>query len=228
MTWWIADYWQSGQTVLLASWIFWVIASICLHELGHGYAALWEGDDTPRVTGHMTWNPMVHMGGMSLVIFLLVGFAWGLMPVDPSRFRHRRWGDAIVALAGPLVNLILALVLLTGAGLLAGFVLGRENAPDWGERVFTFLFTGGWLNLALMALNLLPVPPLDGSRILASVSHGYRRLLMNPNAGIIGFGLFMLVFWMTPFGRVAIGLLQSAALLWAGTVQGLVLWMTGG
>ena len=122
----------------------------------------------------------------------------------------------------------LALVLLTGAGLVAGLVLGGENAPDWGERVFTFLITGGWLNLVLLALNLLPVPPLDGSRILASVSYGYRRLLMNPNAGIIGFGLFMLVFWMTPFGRVAIGLLKSAGLLWAGTVQGLVLWMTGG
>ncbi len=226
--WWIADYWQAGETVLLASWIFWVIVSICLHELGHGVAALWEGDDTPRVTGHMTWNPMVHMGGMSIVVFLLVGFAWGLMPVNPSRFRHRRWGDAIVAVAGPLVNLMLALVLLTGAGLVAGLFLGGENPPGWGERVFTFLFTGGWLNLALMALNLLPVPPLDGSRILASVSYGYRKLLMHPNATLFGFGFFMLVFWLTPFGRVVVGLLQNAALIWAGTVQGIVLWMTGG
>ena len=61
--WWIADLWQGGQTVLLVSWIFWVIVSICLHELGHGFAAIWEGDDTPRRTGHMTWNPMVHIIG---------------------------------------------------------------------------------------------------------------------------------------------------------------------
>lgn len=226
--WWIAEYWQAGETVLLASWIFWVIVSICLHELGHGVAALWEGDDTPRTTGHMTWNPMVHMGGMSLVIFLLVGFAWGLMPVNPSRFRHRRWGDAIVAVAGPAVNLILAIVLLTASGVVSGVVLGGENPPAWGERVFTFLFTGGWLNLVLMALNLLPIPPLDGSRILASVSYGYRRLLMNPNAALIGFGVFMLVFWVTPFGKTVVGLLQSAALLWAGTVQGIVFSLTGG
>jgi len=218
--WWIADYWQAGETVLLASWIFWVIVSICLHELGHGVAALWEGDDTPRVTGHMTMNPLVHMGGMSLVVFLLVGFAWGLMPVNPSRFRHRRWGDAIVAGAGPAVNLVLAFVLLTAAGMVSGLILGKDGAPAWGERVFVFLYTGGWLNLALMALNLLPVPPLDGSRILASASAGYQRLLMHPNAQIFGLAIFMLVFWITPFGSTVLGLLQSVALLWVGLVQG--------
>jgi Zn-dependent protease len=119
------------------------------------------------------------------------------------------------------VNLILAFVLLTAAGIVAGTVLGKDDAPAWGERVFVFLYTGGWLNLALMALNLIPVPPLDGSRILASASVGYRQLLMHPNAGIFGIAFFMLVFWVTPFGSTVIGLLQSVALLWTGVVQGL-------
>ena len=88
--WWMSDMWQNGQSVELVSWVWWVIFSICLHELGHGVAAIWEGDDTPIRTGHMTWNPLVHMGGMSLLIFALVGFAWGLMPVNPGNFRHRR------------------------------------------------------------------------------------------------------------------------------------------
>ena len=160
--WWIADYWQAGETVILVSWIFWIIVSICLHELGHGVAAIWEGDDTPRRTGHMTMNPMVHMGGMSMIAFLLIGFAWGLMPVNPHNFRHRRWGDAIVAFAGPLVNLILTVILLTAAGLWAGLIANQPEAAEWTTNVGTFLYYGGWLNLILFCFNLLPVPPLDG------------------------------------------------------------------
>ena len=85
--WWMADLWQQNP-MLLCSWVFWVILSICLHELGHGYAAIKCGDDTPRLSGHMTLNPIVHMGVPSLVMFAIVGIAWGMMPVDPSRFRR--------------------------------------------------------------------------------------------------------------------------------------------
>ncbi len=226
--WWIADYWQSGQTVLLASWIFWVIASICLHELGHGVAAIWEGDDTPRRTGHMTWNPMVHMGGLSIALFLLVGFAYGLMPVDPRNFRHGRRGDALVAAAGPAVNLILGAVLLTSAGLVSGVLLNQDSPPMWATNIQLFLATGGWLNLVLLALNLLPIPPLDGSRILASFSDPYARLMMHPNASLIGFGLFLMLFWFTSAGSVVFGLIMSVSNGWIGLVQGLVIRLAGG
>ncbi|MBT5381502.1 MAG: site-2 protease family protein, partial [Phycisphaerae bacterium] len=90
------------------SWIFWVLLSITLHELAHGWAAIWEGDKTPIETGHMSANPVVHMGRFSLIVFALIGFAWGLMPVRPWRFRHGRLGEAIVAIAGPAMNLALA------------------------------------------------------------------------------------------------------------------------
>lgn len=226
--WWIADYWQAGQTVLLASWIIWVIVSISLHELGHGVAAIWEGDDPPRRTGHMTFNPLVHMGTYSIIAFLLIGFAWGLMPVNPHNFRHRRWGDAIVAAAGPAVNLILAFILLTAAGTVSGLLLAKDGAPQWAEHLFTFLLIGGWLNLILLALNLLPIPPLDGSRILASFSDPYARLLMNPNASLIGLGIFIMLFWITDFGSVFMGLMMSISDAWAGAVQGVVLGLTGG
>ena len=221
--WWIADLWQQGEVVQLASWIFWVIVSISLHELGHGWAALWEGDDTPRRLGHMTINPLVHMGSTGIIAFLLIGFAWGLMPVTPSNFRHRRWGDAIVAVAGPAVNLVLAVILLTAAGLISGLVLGSETPPAWGARAFEFCYTGGWLNLVLMALNLLPIPPLDGSRILASFSNGYARLLLHPNASMFGLAFFVIVFWITPVGQVAYRLIENVARLWVGWVQGIVM-----
>lgn len=226
--WWIADYWQSGQTVMLAAWIFWVIVSICLHELGHGYAAIWEGDDTPRITGHMTINPMVHMGGMSILAFILIGFAWGLMPVNPGNFRHRRWGDAIVALAGPAVNLALAIVLLTLSGVVLAMVGLETLSATAGERAFTFLQVGGWINLVLLVLNLLPIPPLDGSRVLATVSPGYARALMNPNMQLIGLGAFLLILW-SPIGGIALGFLNGVADFWSGTVvQATILRLAGG
>ena len=226
--WWIADYWQAGETVLLASWIFWVIVSICLHELGHGYAALWEGDDTPRRTGHMTINPMVHMGGFSILAFILIGFAWGLMPVNPANFRHRRWGDAIVALAGPAVNLVLAIVLLTLAGVVMALVGLETLSATAGERAFTFLNIGGWINLVLLALNLLPIPPLDGSRVLASVSSGYARALLHPNMQFIGLGVFILILW-SPIGGFVLAFLSGIADFWSGTVvQGTILRLAGG
>lgn len=220
--WWIADLWQAGQTVQLVSWVFWVITSICLHELGHGVAALWEGDDTPRRTGHMTWNPMVHMGGTSILAFVLIGFAWGLMPVNPSNFRHRRWGDALVSAAGPLVNLILAAILLTAAGLWSGLISSLPTASQWQINVEVFLLSGGWLNLILLALNLLPFPPLDGSRILASFSRGYATLIMKPQAQFAGLAVFVLVFWMTPLGGQLMGRVINLGHAYAAFVAGLV------
>ncbi len=100
MGWWAAQLWQTSP-VLLISWVFWVIASITLHELGHAWAAIRLGDDTPIHTRHMTVNPIVHMGPMSLIAFALLGFAWGSMPINPSRLRGTH-AHAIVAAAGSL------------------------------------------------------------------------------------------------------------------------------
>jgi Zn-dependent protease len=103
----VSDLYQENP-VALASWVFWVIASIVLHELGHGIAAIRSGDRTPIDTGHMTWNPLVHMGPISLLCFAILGFCWGAMPVDPSRFRGR-YDEAKVAAAGPCMNFGLAI-----------------------------------------------------------------------------------------------------------------------
>ena len=95
--WWVhAAYYQGGWSYV-AAWVFWVLFSISLHELAHGWAALWQGDQTPRELGHMTWNPWVHMGPWSLGMFALIGIAWGLMPVQPARFRWGRRGWVLVA-----------------------------------------------------------------------------------------------------------------------------------
>lgn len=118
--WWVSAYWEADPA-LLVSWVFWVIVSIVLHELAHGWVAIRLGDRTPIETGRMTWNPLVHMGQTSLIVFALVGIAWGMMPVNPSSLRGR-YGDAWVSLAGPAMNLALALVLIV----LGGIWLGRD------------------------------------------------------------------------------------------------------
>jgi len=189
--------------VALLSWIFWVLLSITLHELAHGWAAIWEGDLTPLETGHMSANPIVHMGGFSLIVFALVGIAWGMMPVAPWRFRHRRWGDAIVSAAGPLMNLAIAAVCLTTLGVWARLdpsMLGGGVA--WKVHVQTFLTLGGWLNLVLFAFNLLPVPPLDGSRLLAATSRTIKQLYQHPNAPMAGLVLFFLLMMTNGFGWI--------------------------
>ena len=86
-----------------------VVISIVLHELAHGWAAIWQGDDTPRVMGHMTPDPLVHMGGFSLLMLVLVGLAFGAMPVNPRNFRSK-YGDALVSAAGPAMNFLLAFI----------------------------------------------------------------------------------------------------------------------
>lgn len=176
VNWWVANALQDGGYIYLLSWIFWVIFSICLHELGHGWAALHQGDDTPRLTGHMTMNPLVHMGQTSLIMFAVIGIAWGQMPVNPGRFRQGRLGDAKVALAGPAMNLILALISLTALGAILALTAGAgKSNSEYLPYIVDFLLVGGWLNLVLLLLNLLPIPPLDGSRVMAAASNGALR-----------------------------------------------------
>ena len=94
----IIQYLQD-DVVLSTCLVFSIVVSVVLHELAHGVAAIWQGARTPIELGHMTLNPMVHMGGMSLVAAFVIGMAWGAMPVTPHRFRHGRLGDVLVSLA---------------------------------------------------------------------------------------------------------------------------------
>lgn len=190
MTWWFSDLFHSDP-MLLASHVFWVVFSICLHELGHGWAAIRRGDTTPIETGHMTWNPLVHMGAVSLVIFALTGYAWGLMPVNPSRLRGRH-AEAYVAFAGPSMNLGLALLSAVALALWSRYAGGAPSHVY--DNVITFFFAGAYLNVVLCCLNLLPVVPLDGARIVADFVPAFRRLWDHPHAAMIGLGLVFLGF----------------------------------
>lgn len=211
--WWFESAW-STDPMLAVSWAAWVIVSITLHELAHGWAAIKRGDTTPIETGHMTWNPIVHMGVFSLVVFALIGIAWGAMPVNPSRIRGRH-GDAAVAAAGPIMNLYLALGCIVASALWQGYAHGLPD--QFHQNIATALFVGAWLNLVLCAFNLLPILPLDGGRILASFHPPYARLGESQGGMFLMLGVFMLVFF---FG---IGAIFGAAMdLTNAAVGGLI------
>lgn len=166
-----------------------VTVSIVLHELGHGFAAVQQGDDTPILTGHLTWNPMVHMGAMGLGLLCFVGIAFGVTPVNPMKFRHRH-GDAFVAAAGPLVNVFLAILSLT---LLATCSkLGIDPVISGVNPLWIM----GLLNVVLAIFNLIPASPLDGAAVVASFVPAYASFVRNPaNARFnwIAFGILFLM-----------------------------------
>ncbi len=173
--------------VFYVTWVLCIVVSIVLHELGHGVAALQQGDTTPRDLGHMTLNPMVHMGGLSIAMVLIAGIGFGMMPVNPRRFKSR-YGDAIVSFAGPATNLILAFISLTVAGLWVRFT-------GYNMSLSHPLILFGGLNFVLCLFNLLPVPPLDGSTVLANFSPGYKALIRNPDNQPFMMGAFLLIFY---------------------------------
>lgn len=184
---------RPGGAFYYFAWVLSVAVSIVLHELGHGWMALRLGDPTPRIQGRMVGNPLVHMGPFSIGALLLTGMAWGSMPIDPSRIKGR-YGEAKVALAGPAMNVGLAIVGLAGATLWLRITgeLPADNTP--AKRGFDLLWIFSTLNLVLVIFNLMPVPPLDGSHILANLNRRYADFLTGPNAQAVGFVGFILVF----------------------------------
>lgn len=222
MTWWVHSAYESGGIVLVFSWAFWAIFSICLHELAHGWAAIANGDDTPRRAGHMTIDPLVHMGWMSLLFFAVAGIAWGLMPTDRSRYRNRRLGRVTVAAAGPAMNLALAAVTLA---LAAGWAWACETgriapAAQTAENVERFLFIGGFLNLVLCAFNMLPVPPLDGSEVLSGLSPALDRFFSTPAVRMYGLLVVLFIFWSSVDAPLQRGAARAAVhyVDWVGSL----------
>jgi len=138
---------------------------ITVHELSHGLAALALGDDTAKRSGRLSLNPMKHLDVMGLLMMLCFRVGWAKpVPVDMSRFQKPKTGMALTALAGPASNVLLAALFLFLFGLLY-LPVGGSTAGDW---LLQMLQLGAYMSLGLGLFNLLPVPPLDGSKILFS------------------------------------------------------------
>lgn len=187
----------ANDPILFCRIIVIVIASVCLHELAHGYAALSQGDDTPKRSGHITLNPIVHMGWESIIFLCLAGIAWGQMPVNPSKFRYRRMGNILVSAAGPLSNLALSILFIIILKLNSSYA----NSPILSTE---FLWLAAHVNLYLFIFNLLPIPPLDGFRVCSEIFPTLKQVEYSH------FGLFALVTLFTSGFGAGISVLADA------------------
>ena len=149
-----------------------LLFSLSAHEAAHAAAAYLMGDPTARNFGRMTLNPLKHLNPMGTLCMLFCGFGWANpVPVDSRNFRKPRLGIAVTALAGPLANLLLSVVSLCFMRFLCyGFLwqlnLTNETAVNAVYFLTLLFYYRVYMNLTLAIFNLLPVPPLDGSRIL--------------------------------------------------------------
>lgn len=174
-----------------------LIMSVVIHELSHGYMADYLGDPTPRLQGRLTLNPIKHLDPFGSVIvpvllaILNTGFIFGwAKPVEynPYNIRDKRRGEFLIAAAGPLSNLSIALIF----GVIIRFALSMSNISAPFIEICTYIVI---INIVLAIFNLIPLPPLDGSKLLFAVlPNQYGRLRMTLEAYAPFFVLIVLFF----------------------------------
>jgi len=147
-----------------------LIFSVILHEVAHGYAAELQGDPTARLQGRLTLNPIKHIDPIGSIVvpavsYFLGGFIIGWakpVPYNPYNLKNQRWGEAIVAAAGPLTNIVIALIF--------GLFLRFGPVSSLSDTTVTLIGTIVRINLILAVFNLMPIAPLDGSKLLFSIA----------------------------------------------------------
>jgi Zn-dependent protease len=189
-----------------------------VHEFSHALAAYRLGDSTARFMGRLTLNPIAHfdpLGGILLAVTMLsgTGFAFGWAkptPVNPRNLEYGRWGEAIVAAAGPISNLVLAIA----AALPLRYILSNPSlASDIPLLALQILLLFIQLNLVLMVFNLFPIPPLDGSKVLFAFLPPQVAWRWRPMLEQYGFILLIIVFFLPPGnsigGRIVVPIIDA-------------------
>lgn len=150
-----------------------MIFSIVLHELGHGYVALWNGDRTAKVNGRLSLNPLKHLDPVGFILLIVFHFGYAKpVPVNPYNFRRRKLGMITVSLAGVTVNLLLSFFFTAFAVLFDLYVTFTNYFLFF---IYCIFYAGALYNLTLMLFNLLPLFPLDGFRLIESFTKPNNR-----------------------------------------------------
>ncbi|MEK7631739.1 MAG: site-2 protease family protein [Patescibacteria group bacterium] len=190
----------SNPAVALA-WVAAITVAITIHEFSHALVAKLQGDSTAELEGRVTLNPLSHVDPMGFLVLVLFGFGWGKpVPFNPYNLKAKRWGPAIVSLAGPASNLLGVLFF----GLVFRLVLQIGNLPA-DNLLHTFLAFLVQFNVVLMLFNLLPIPPLDGSKLLSLLPQQFAGLV----EGLQRYGFVILLFLIF-FGQNFLGTVFQA------------------
>ncbi len=166
-----------------------LLIALTIHEYAHARVAVWLGDDTPKLMGRLTLNPIAHLDPFGLIMLWLFKFGWAKpVPINPNNFKNWRQGTILVSLAGPISNVIMAFL----AAIIYG-VLVKANMLSSGVGIvlnFTYSY-----NIIFAIFNLIPLPPLDGSKVLTNLlpaRQGYMLEKIEPYAPFILLGLVYL------------------------------------
>lgn len=169
-----------------------VLLCLTVHESCHGLAAYALGDPTARREHRLSLNPLRHIDWFGLLMMFVAGFGWAKpVPVNPNYFKKPKQGMALTALAGPVSNFLLALLMLLAARIFCDVAVYSEA----NQRILDFLLMVALLSIGLGLFNLLPIPPLDGSKVLFAVlpDGAYNQLMRYERYGMLL--LFALVFF---------------------------------
>jgi len=190
-----------------------LIMSVVVHEVSHGYAAEALGDQTARYAGRLTLNPLKHLDPFGSVIlpaltYFLGGFIFGWakpVPYNPYNLKNQKWGPGVVAAAGPISNIFLAVVF--------GLLIRLGAGASWIQGSLEVISTVVIINLVLAFFNLVPIPPLDGSKIVfAFLPYRFREF----EGFMESWGPVILIFFIFFFFRLILPLVFSAFRLITG------------
>lgn len=186
---------RSGETSLLLiivlSRMFVVLCCMPVHEMAHAYAAYKCGDDTAKLKGRLTINPFAHLDliGTLMILFFGIGYA-NPVPVNPARLKHPRKNMALISFAGPLANIIMSFIFI----FLTYFLMFIAPTNNVIYMVASFFSYAAQVNVTLAVFNLIPIPPLDGSKILTAVLPDKIYFSLMRYERYIMIGLFVLLF----------------------------------
>jgi len=155
------------------------VIGLTVHEFSHAYAAYKLGDNTAKLDGRLTLNPLKHIDWMGFFLIVIAGFGWAKPVVfNPDNLKHKHRDEILISIAGPISNFVIALLFFVIARLL--YINDFFNATKFGLEVINMIMMWGVINFGLFVFNMIPLPPLDGSHLyLTFLKEIHPKLMMN-------------------------------------------------